>query len=117
MAASLSAPAALPSGATHSRPYAQSRFLLHSSATIFFVFEGEAHAHARAMPTAQEVKSAIREERALPATGGGRRPEHGRERALPATGGGRRPEHGRERALPATGGGRRPEHGRERALP
>src|SRR4051794_18489798 len=78
MAASVSAPAALPSGATHSRPYAQSRFLLHSSATIFFVFEGEAHAHARAMPTAHEAKSAIREERALPATGEGRRPEHGR---------------------------------------
>src|SRR4051794_26382589 len=34
-----------------------------------------------------------KEERALPATGGGRRPEHTEERALPATGGGRRPEH------------------------
>ena len=34
------------------------------------------------------------EERALPATGGGRRPEHPvEERALPATGGGRSPEH------------------------
>ncbi|TMB32375.1 MAG: S1 RNA-binding domain-containing protein [Deltaproteobacteria bacterium] len=52
------------------------------------------------------------EERALPATGGGRRPEHPvEERALPATGGGRRPEHPvEERALPATGGGRSPEH-------
>src|SRR5947199_6249562 len=78
MAASVSAAAALPSGATHSRPYAQSRFLLHCSATIFFVLEGEAHAHARATPTAQEARSAIMEERALPATGAGRRPEHGR---------------------------------------
>src|SRR4051794_25636339 len=112
MAASVSAPAALPSGATHSRPYAQSRFLLHSSATIYFVFDGEAHPHARAMPTAEEARSAIKEERALPATGGGRRPEHRQERALPATGGGRRPEHREERALPATGGGRRPEHRR-----
>ncbi|MFL5434230.1 MAG: Imm1 family immunity protein [Myxococcales bacterium] len=49
------------------------------------------------------------EERALPATGGGRRPEHTeKERALPATGGGRRPEHTeKEPASPATGGARK----------
>src|SRR3954468_18870487 len=97
MAASVSAPAALPSGATHSSPYAQSRFLLHSSATIFFVFEGEAHAHARATPTAQEARNAIPEGRALPASPVAEacRSEHRQERALPATGEGRRPEHRR----------------------
>src|SRR4051812_42656220 len=53
-----------------------------------------------------------REERALPATGAGQRPEHPEEeRALPATGAGQRPEHPQEeRALPATGAGQRPEH-------
>src|SRR4051812_5216862 len=53
-----------------------------------------------------------REERALPATGAGQRPEHPEEeRALPATGAGQRPEHPEEeRALPATGAGQRPEH-------
>src|SRR4051812_5070718 len=52
------------------------------------------------------------EERALPATGGGQRPQHPvEERALPATGGGQRPQHPvEERALPATGGGQRPQH-------
>src|SRR5438105_1159215 len=44
------------------------------------------------LPAMAVAKTA--EERALPATGGGRRPEHmAEERALPATGGGRRPEH------------------------
>ena len=47
------------------------------------------------------------EEPALPATGGGRRPEHPTEEpASPATGGGRRPEHPTEEL--AAGGGRRP---------
>jgi recombination protein RecA len=60
------------------------------------------------------------EERASPATGGGRRAEHPmEERASPATGGGRRAEHPmEERASLATGGGRRAEHPmEERASP
>src|SRR4051812_5163664 len=74
---------------------------------------------ARLLAGPSEILSSVElsseEERALPATGGGRRPEHTEEeRALPATGGGRRPEHTEEeRALPATGGGRRPEHTEE----
>jgi len=51
---------------------------------------------------ALSAKALDSEERALPATGGGRRPEHTEEeRALPATGGGRRPEHTEE--VPALG--------------
>jgi recombination protein RecA len=59
------------------------------------------------------------EERASPATGGGRRAEHPmEERASPATGGGRRAEHPmEERASPATGGGRRAEHPDEEKRP
>ncbi|MFL5409260.1 MAG: hypothetical protein ACJ79O_25850 [Myxococcales bacterium] len=53
---------------------------------------------ARLLAGPSEILSSVElssaEERALPATGGGRRPEHTEEeRALPATGGGRRPEH------------------------
>ena len=49
----------------------------------------------------EKIRAAGAEERASPATGGGRRPEHpNEERASPATGGGRRPEHPNEEKAP-----------------
>src|SRR4051812_14108279 len=64
------------------------------------------------LPYLPAMAAKTAEERALPATGGGRTAgAYGEERALPATGGGRTAgAYGEERALPATGGGRRPEH-------